>query len=357
MTSLKQNMPPTIQIQNVTSQQPTTQNHQCNDSSVDIILYNTMVATRDIRSMIGSSGSNSNGGMTSLSTLKLVPPPLTDEFPNPSETRDDKEQSRSSRSDRRSKRDGGSSPLPKTPTRHRQGKSSSTSSNIKRQGRGDNASAVSRSNSKTRHSSVSNNRERSRTFPSTSNDDLDCETGAFDFKPLLGSLASGREESSAAINLPSSASALSKLLGTTSSTTTAPVNNMTTSPKDTSPKRMATNETDARATTTNPKVTIVGKAKVYSRILIPPNVYHSSATGLWISTINTSSRSSDDVKAFSFRTEQEARASAYANAPPVMISFDNCSECMLCDNKFSLLRRRKHCRNCGICICTNFSCR
>lgn len=313
-------------------------------------------------SVSGSSSGKSN--LMSLSTMKLVPPPSTD-FPSPSrelgmESRDEKEQSRSSRSDRRTKRDGGSTPPPKIPIRHRP-----TSSNVmKRQGRGENASAMSnssrRSNSKSRHPSLSNNRERSQKIPSSFNENLDGENGAFDFNPLLGSHSGGNEESSDAIYLPSSASAMSKLLDTASSATTAPVSNMTTSPKKmktTSPKKMPTNETDARATTTNPKVTIVGKAKVYSRSLIPPKVYHSSATGLWISTINTSSRSTDDVKAFSFRTEQEARASAYANAPPVMIPFDNCSECMLCDNKFSLLRRRKHCRNCGICICTNFSCR
>ena len=342
------------------------------------------MTTRDIRSMLGS---NNDGNMTSLSKSEVP------DFPNPPrefgmETRDDflskscrdrrskREEefgmesrddflSRSSRSDRRSKRDDGSTPPPrnpKSPNRHRQGKSTSTSSDVKRQGRGENTSAVSnssrRSNSKGHISGAKNRRERSQTLPR--DDNPDCETGAFDYTPLTVGSSAGCDEESSEANFSSSASALSKLLGTTTSAITVPVNNTSTSPrKMKSPKKMTTNENDAdgRATTAKPKVTIVGKAKVYSRSLIPPKVYHSSATGLWISTVNTSSNSSDDVKAFSFRTEQEARASAYANAPPVMIPFDNCSECMLCDNKFSLLRRRKNCRNCGICICTNFSCR
>ena len=342
------------------------------------------MTTRDIRSMLGS---NNDGNMTSLSKSEVP------DFPNPPrefgmETRDDflskscrldrrskREEefgmesrddflSRSSRSDRRSKRDDGSTPPPrnpKSPNRHRQGKSTSTSSDVKRQGRGENTSAVSNSSrrSNSRHiSGAKNRRERSQTLPR--DDNPDCETGAFDYTPLTVGSSAGCDEESSEANFSSSASALSKLLGTTTSAITVPVNNTSTSPrKMKSPKKMTTNENDAdgRATTAKPKVTIVGKAKVYSRSLIPPKVYHSSATGLWISTVNTSSNSSDDVKAFSFRTEQEARASAYANAPPVMIPFDNCSECMLCDNKFSLLRRRKNCRNCGICICTNFSCR
>lgn len=320
-----------------------------------------MVTTRDIRGMLVSS----NGDTTDISNLKVVPPSEID-FPNPSrefgmDTRDD---NILSRSDLRSKRDDGSAPLPKTSNQHRRVKSTPISRDVKHQSRSENASSLSNSNrssnSKTRHPSGSNRRrERSQTF----NGNPDCATGAFDYTPI-GSHVGCNEEPSGASNFRCEASASSKLLGTTSSATTAPVNNVTKSPKKMkgmspkgikSPKKMTTNDTDARATAAQP--TIVGKAKVYSRSLIPPKVYQSSATGLWISTVNTASNSSDDVKAFSFRTEQEARASAYANAPPVMIPFDTCSECMLCDTKFTLLRRRKSCRNCGICICTNFSCR
>ncbi len=321
----------------------------------------------------------SNGDMISVSNLKIEPPSeigISQEFGMDSETRDDV-LCRSSRSTTsRSKRDDGNALPPKTPKRHRQEKSTPTSRDMKHRGRGEKVSAVSsssrRSISRTRQQTGSKNRrERSQSFQNSTNDNPDCETGAFDYTPLVVETHAGRdEESSAAFGFPSSeVSASSKLLGTTSSATTALVNNVTSTPKKTnvtstpkktkvtSPKKMTSNDTNDGARAAKPKVTIVGKAKVYPRNLVQPKVYHSTATGLWISTITTSSQSSDNVKAFSFRTEQEARASAYANSPPVMIPSDSCTECMLCDNKFSLLRRRKNCRNCGICICTNFSCR
>lgn len=328
-----------------------------------------MVATKDFRSLVGS-GSSSKANMTSLSTLKLVPPPNEKEFsglPSPEfgmENRDEKEQGRPSGPERRSKRDGSSTPPPKIPNRQRQGKSKSTN----RQSRGDSSTTVSRrrarSHSKTRHSLSNSSRERSQTIGSYSDvnerresDDI----GAFDYGSILGSLPRSEDDGSSSVG--KSGSAMSKLLVSPSSAMTMEVNNRTikksTSPKKSisSPKKLVTSQTDARAKAKKPKVVIVGTTKVYARSLIPPKVFHSSSTGLWISTINTSSDSSDDVKAFSFHTEQEARASAYANAPPVMIPFEKFPECMLCGNKYSLLRRKKHCRNCGICICTNFSCR
>jgi len=331
-----------------------------------------MVATKDFRSLVGSgsSSSSSKANMTSLSTLKLIPPPEKEfsGLPSPEfgmENRDEKEQGRPSGSERRSKHDGSSTPPPKIPNRQRQGKSKSTN----RQSRGDNSTSMSRrrarSHSKTRHSLSNSSRERSQTIGSYSDvnerresDDI----GAFDYGSILGSLPFNEDDGSSSVG--KSVSAMSKLLVSPSSAMTTEVDNRTikksTSPKKlvSSPKKLVTSHnTDARDKAKKPKVIIVGTAKVYSRSLIPPKVFHSSSTGLWISTINTSSDSSDDVKAFSFHTEQEARASAYANAPPVMIPFDNFPGCMLCDNKYSLLRRKKHCRNCGICICTNFSCR
>lgn len=308
-----------------------------------------MVATRDIERMLASN----NADTTNISNLKVVPPVTEIDFPNPSpefgmETRDEQVLNRSSRSDRRSKRDDGSFAAAISRT-DKSGENASSSTNLKK-----------------RHTSASNSnrrRERSQTCENLSKIYPDCATGAFDYTPIEPN-AGCNDESSGASNFPCQASASSKLLGTTTSSTTVPVNNVTKkSPKKmkgisprniVSPKKMSTNDTDARATAAEP--TIIGNAKVYSRSLIPPKVHQSSATGLWISTVNTASNSSDDMKAFSFRTEQEARASAYANAPPMMIPFDTCSQCMLCDVKFTLLRRRKSCRNCGICICSNYSC-
>ncbi|KAL7439249.1 hypothetical protein ACHAXH_008414 [Discostella pseudostelligera] len=116
----------------------------------------------------------------------------------------------------------------------------------------------------------------------------------------------------------------------------------------------------------NQKIFMVGTTKCYSRTLIPPTMYHNTSTDLWVVTINNnnitnsinyaSNTNNNSIKAFSFRTEREARASAYANAPPIMLAFDQWKECMLCGTRFTMFKRPRHCRNCGICICSNFGC-
>ena len=63
---------------------------------------------------------------------------------------------------------------------------------------------------------------------------------------------------------------------------------------------------------------MVGASKVYSRSLIPPTVYHNTATDVWIVTININSKVSDghssnndnnnSARAYTFRHEKEARA-------------------------------------------------
>ncbi|KAL7466349.1 hypothetical protein ACHAXS_012853, partial [Conticribra weissflogii] len=156
---------------------------------------------------------------------------------------------------------------------------------------------------------------------------------------------------------------------------------------------------------------IINGHKIHSRTLIPPTVYQSPVTDLWITTISTNAHfsantvdkdnaSSDNIstnessssaktpgstkppsssensnntntngstnsstkgsstskylKAFSYLTEKEARACAYANAPPQMNPFSNAPNCTLCNIKFSpLFKRPKHCRNCGIVICSS----
>lgn len=117
---------------------------------------------------------------------------------------------------------------------------------------------------------------------------------------------------------------------------------------------------------TNQKIFMVGTTKCYSRTLIPPTIYHNTSTDLWVVTINNnnitnsvnyaSNTNNNSIKAFSFRTEKEARASAYANAPPIMLAFDQWKECMLCGTRFTMFKRPRHCRNCGICICSNLGC-
>ena len=126
------------------------------------------------------------------------------------------------------------------------------------------------------------------------------------------------------------------------------------------------------SSSSNKKVTMVGASKIYSRSLIPPTVYHNTAADLWIVTINTSSKvarripgsdghasnndNNNSVRAYTFRQEKEARASAYAIAPPAMLPFDQCKECTICATTFTLLKRPRHCRNCGIVICNDYGC-
>lgn len=103
--------------------------------------------------------------------------------------------------------------------------------------------------------------------------------------------------------------------------------------------------------------------RIHPRVLLAATVYHNTATCLWITTINTNQRgvaknpatANKFLKAFSFSTEREARASAIANAPPKMISFQESPTCFICTGKFAVFRRASHCRNCGVCVCNGCS--
>lgn len=102
---------------------------------------------------------------------------------------------------------------------------------------------------------------------------------------------------------------------------------------------------------------------IHPRVLLSATVYHNNATNLWIATINTNQKgvvtnqaaASKHLKAFSFVSEREARESAIANAPPKMISFEDCPNCFACNGKFAMFRRASHCRNCGVCVCNSCS--
>ena len=103
--------------------------------------------------------------------------------------------------------------------------------------------------------------------------------------------------------------------------------------------------------------------QIRPRVLLAATVYHNTATGLWITTINTNQKgvardpklANKYLKAFSFPSEQEARESAIANAPPKMVPFAESNECFLCKNTFTVFKRASHCRNCGVCICKDCS--
>ena len=101
--------------------------------------------------------------------------------------------------------------------------------------------------------------------------------------------------------------------------------------------------------------------RLYSRTLLSATVYHNTASNLWITTINTNQKgvatdpktASKFLKAFSFPTERQARESAIANAPPKMIPFSKTPNCFICLKNFAMFKRAGHCRNCGVCVCTN----
>ena len=100
---------------------------------------------------------------------------------------------------------------------------------------------------------------------------------------------------------------------------------------------------------------------IHPRTLLSATVYHNTATNLWIATINTNQKgvatdprtAAKYLKAFSFPTERQARASAIANAPPKMIPSSRSPCCVVCFKKFAVFKRAGHCRNCGVCICSN----
>lgn len=103
--------------------------------------------------------------------------------------------------------------------------------------------------------------------------------------------------------------------------------------------------------------------QLHTRKLLTAYVNHNKETSLWITTINTNQNAkskkitpSKHLQAFSFRSEHEARESAYVNAPPKMIGFDVSPFCFNCETKFNgVFRRPSNCRNCGICICNSCS--
>ena len=122
------------------------------------------------------------------------------------------------------------------------------------------------------------------------------------------------------------------------------------------------NHTATSRTTDKSSLVLPHDLKLHTRDLMTAYVNHSKETSLWITTINTNQAGnrqpgrskSNHLQAFSFRTEHEARESAYVNAPPKLISFDSSPQCFVCESKFnSVFRRPSHCRNCGICICSS----
>lgn len=62
---------------------------------------------------------------------------------------------------------------------------------------------------------------------------------------------------------------------------------------------------------------------------------------------------SKSLRAFSVVTEKQATCLAKAWSPPTMHPFSKHPACHICSSKFAVFHRPCHCRNCGICVCTN----
>lgn len=91
-------------------------------------------------------------------------------------------------------------------------------------------------------------------------------------------------------------------------------------------------------------------------------VKRNSTTGQWVASVMTNQRAmqeGDSLEAelskvsYSATTQEEAYETGLANATPLMQSFEENPICFVCKAKFALFRRPCHCRNCGVCICSN----
>lgn len=100
---------------------------------------------------------------------------------------------------------------------------------------------------------------------------------------------------------------------------------------------------------------------VQPRTLLPWSVIHNTTTDMWIATIQTNQRALEEnntreaskaLRAFSMPTQLQAVCLAKAWTPPRMLPFSEQKRCHMCNVKFAVFNKSKHCRNCGVCICS-----
>jgi len=101
---------------------------------------------------------------------------------------------------------------------------------------------------------------------------------------------------------------------------------------------------------------------------LPWTVRQSVATDLWVATVQTDQKGWEDSDrsqtletlrssyTFSGMSEKEAHEAGLAMATPVLQSFEDNPICYTCKSKFAVFNRPRHCRNCGIVVCSNCSC-
>lgn len=102
---------------------------------------------------------------------------------------------------------------------------------------------------------------------------------------------------------------------------------------------------------------------IISRTSLPYTIERNEMTMDWTAVINTNqfALDTDDLEGIeesavcmTFKSIEEAREACHAYSPPRMHSFDDCPTCQICQKSFSrLIRRPSHCKNCGVCVCSN----
>eukprot|EP00980_Cylindrotheca_fusiformis_P005177 scaffold1106_cov126-Cylindrotheca_fusiformis.AAC.3 len=109
---------------------------------------------------------------------------------------------------------------------------------------------------------------------------------------------------------------------------------------------------------------------IRKRDLLPWTVKRNATTNLWVASVQTNQKAWEQAPSshelsleqmrschtFSGATEEEAYEAGLAMAPPVMLPFSEHPFCFLCKSKFAVFQRPKHCKNCGVVICSTCCC-
>jgi hypothetical protein len=94
------------------------------------------------------------------------------------------------------------------------------------------------------------------------------------------------------------------------------------------------------------------------------SVKKNCKTNMWVASIQTKGKGNGrcntaemecDTRSYAATSQTEAYETGLALATPKMLSFDQHLICRVCNAKFTVFRRPRHCRNCGVCICSNCS--
>lgn len=96
--------------------------------------------------------------------------------------------------------------------------------------------------------------------------------------------------------------------------------------------------------------------RIQKRILNPHSVHYSLSSSCWIATITLSQSQTETngeinkTACFEFRSEGEAKKFCKSYSKPKTLPVS--PSCFLCEDAFTEKLRPCHCRNCGVCICS-----